>query len=436
MLMTINWKKLSYLEQLTALQRPILSQDKAFQEKVNALIEKVRWQGDTACRELTLRYDGAHLDKFKVSTQEMFAAEQAVNLKTQKIMQRVIKHLCAFHKPQKLKNFKVKTAPGVVCESIARGIERVGLYIPGGSAPLVSTVFMLGVPAMIAGCALRVLCTPPRSDGSIDPHILVAAEMCGIKQIFKIGGAQAIAAMAYGTETIPKVDKIFGPGNAWVTQAKMQVAQDAAGAMYDLPAGPSEVMVIADNDANPAFVAADLLSQAEHGSDSQVILVCVSNNFAARVNAEIEKQLLSLNRNEIAQASLKNSRMIVVDNIKVAMDIANLYAPEHLILQVDQPRQYLDLLQNAGSVFLGQWSPESAGDYVSGTNHVLPTYGYARNLSGLSVRDFMKTISIQTITKKGLAGIAESITTLANIEGLTAHANAVSLRIKGASNAK
>jgi histidinol dehydrogenase len=295
---------------------------------------------------------------------------------------------------------------------------------------------MLGVPAKIANCPTRIMCSPPRQEGGIDPNILVAAQLCGIEKIYKLGGAQAIAAMAYGTETIPKVDKIFGPGNSWVTQAKILVSQDAAGAIYDLPAGSSEVMVIADSSANPEFIAADLLSQAEHGGDSQVMLVCTDIDVSNKVSEAIERQIKVLSRRTIAEQALKNSCLIIVDNVIDAVGIANEYAPEHLIMQVEEPRRYLEKIQNAGSVFLGPWSPESAGDYASGTNHVLPTYGFAKNLSGLSVRDFMKTITIQELTRGGLTDIADTIRRLTTIEGLGAHKNAVDIRLGGDKNAE
>jgi histidinol dehydrogenase len=392
-------------------------------------MQQVRANGDAALKNMTKQYDQVDLIDLQVMPDEFAAAYQYVKPAILKALKRVCQQLYAFHEQQKLKDLCVETSPGIICESQARPIQRVGLYVPAGTAPLVSTVLMLGVPAQIAACPVRILCSPPQADGNIDPHILVAAQLCGIEKIYKVGGAQAIAAMAYGTETIPKVDKIFGPGNAWVTQAKMQAAQDAMGALYDLPAGPSEVMVIADSSANPEFVAADLLSQAEHDTASQVMLLCNSAQFADAVKIAIVKQIKKIPRQQIAQQALENSYCILIDTVAEAIAIANDYAPEHLILQVMQPRQYLPAIQNAGSIFLGPWSPEAAGDYASGTNHVLPTYGFAKSLSGLSVRDFMKTLSIQELTRAGLADIAETIRELTTVEGLNAHQQAIDIRL-------
>ena len=349
-------------------------------------------------------------------------------------MLKVIEQLNAFHSQRTPIDIRVETSPGIVCETRKLPIERVGLYIPGGSAPLVSTVLMLGVPAQIANCPLRVLCSPPTKEGAINPYILVAAELCGINKVYKVGGAQAIAAMAYGTETIPKVDKIFGPGNSFVTLAKMLVAQDVMGAVCDLPAGPSEVMIIADRSANPEFIAADLLSQAEHGSDSQVMLICTDAEVADKTKQAVMDQINNLSRRSIAAAALKNSYLILVDTVKEAIAVANEYAPEHLIVQVAEARSYLTEIKCAGSVFLGNWSPESAGDYVSGTNHVLPTYGFAKSLSGLSVGDFMKIMTVQELTKEGLNSVAWTIKELTEMEGLDAHYNAVTLRLRGENN--
>jgi histidinol dehydrogenase len=305
-----------------------------------------------------------------------------------------------------------------------------GIYVPGGTAPLISTVLMLGVPAQMAECPLRILSTPPNQDGSISPSILFAAKLCGIQNVFKVGGAQAIAAMAYGTQTIPKVDKIFGPGNSWVTQAKMQVSQDAFGSAIDMPAGPSEVMIIADDESNCDYVAADLLSQAEHGPDSQVLLITLSESFAIKTRQALIRQLAMLPRMQIAKQALENSSMIIVSTLEEAIEISNAYAPEHLILQIRNAKKYIPIIKNAGSVFIGPWTPETLGDYVTGANHVLPTNGYARSYSGLSVLDFMKFISFQTVTQQGLANIGPYAEKLAALEGLSAHKNAVSLRLK------
>ncbi len=436
MLSPIIWKKLSKDERLKLLQRPFKENGGDFTGKVQEIVNRVRSQGDVACKEMTKKFDGVDLTAFEVQAEEFEDARKKVSAVTRRAILRVIDQLNAFHSPQLLKNIKVETSAGIFCESQSRPIQRVGLYIPGGSAPLVSTVLMLGVPAKIASCPVRIMCSPPRQEGGIDSNILVAAELCGIEKIYKLGGAQAIAAMAYGTETIPKVDKIFGPGNSWVTQAKILVSQDAAGAIYDLPAGPSEVMVIADSGANPEFIAADLLSQAEHGSDSQVMLICTDIDLSNKVSGAIERQINVLSRRKISEQAFKNSYLIIVDSIFDAIDIANEYAPEHLIMQIEEPRCYLEKIQNAGSVFLGPWSPESAGDYASGTNHVLPTHGFAKNLSGLSVRDFMKTITIQELTRDGLTDIADTIRELATIEGLDAHKKAVDIRLGGDTNAE
>ena len=318
---------------------------------------------------------------------------------------------------------------GVLCERVSHPIDAVGLYVPAGTAPLPSAAIMLAVPAAIAGCPTRILCTPPRPDGTADPAVLTAASRAGVTDIFKAGGAQAIAAMAYGTETVPKVCKIFGPGNAWVTCAKSLVSGDAAGAAIDLPAGPSEVLVIADANASAEFVASDLLAQAEHGTDSQVVLVTDSHQLARAVAAELDEQLATLSRADIARAALGNSRLIVVDDLRTAVEVSNAYAPEHLILQVDGARELLPAVRNAGSVFVGQWTPESVGDYCSGTNHVLPTYGFARNYNGLGLDQFLRLMTVQELSREGLANLGDAVVRLAALEGLDAHAAAVTRRL-------
>jgi histidinol dehydrogenase len=326
-----------------------------------------------------------------------------------------------------LRPYAVETARGVVCERLVRPIDRVGLYIPAGTAPLPTTVLMLGVPARIAGCREVILCTPPRANGRADAAILAAAECCGIRHVFKVGGAQAIAAMAFGTETVPRCDKLFGPGNAWVTEAKRQAF--LADVAVDLPAGPSELLVVADASAKPVFVAADLLSQAEHGIDSQVVLVADDETLLDAVEREIDRQLRTLPREAMARVSLSNARSIRVDAIGTAFEIANAYAPEHLILAVREPRRWLDRVRSAGSVFLGDWTPEALGDYCSGTNHVLPTGGAARAFSGVGVASFQKTISVQAASPSGLAAIGDCAISLADAEGLAAHARAISTRL-------
>lgn len=424
------WKRLSNDQKKVMLQRPSAALSQELTQKVSDLIKKVQLQGDEALFSLTQQFDKVDLSTLTVTQEEFDAAMNQMQPQAIQSFERVISQLTAFHQPQKISNYIVETSPGIVCERIVVPIQRVGLYVPAGSAPLVSTVLMLGVPSRLAACPLRILCAPPNQEGKIDPYILVAARLCGIENIFKVGGAQAIAAMAYGTESIPQVDKIFGPGNRWVTLAKMLVSLDPQGAQLDMPAGPSEVMVIADDEANPAYVAADLLSQAEHGDDSQVILVCMSEAFAMAVNQQLKIQLDTLSRANRAAQSLQISLCIVVENQNDAITIANDYAPEHLILQLDNPRLYLPLIFTAGSLFLGSYSPESVGDYASGTNHVLPTAGFARSYSGLSLRDFTRTMSVQELTQEGLASIAETIRTLTDIEGLDAHQKAIDIRLQ------
>ena len=336
-----------------------------------------------------------------------------------------IANIRTFHAAQVQPVVRVETQPGVLCELRTQPISRVGLYVPGGSAPLPSTVMMLAIPASLAGCREVVLCTPsPASD-----EILFAARACGVRQVFAIGGAQAIAAMAYGTQTIPKVDKIFGPGNAYVTEAKGQVSRDWRGAAIDMPAGPSEVLVIADESANPAFVASDLLSQAEHGPDSQVVLVTTSASLADAIGSEIQAQLADLSRRDIAEQALKASLVILCDNLEEACAISNAYAPEHLIVQTRAPRDLLDKLENAGSIFLGAWTPESVGDYASGTNHTLPTYGYARTCSSLGLADYQRRYTVQELTADGIRGLGPIVQRIAQAEGLDAHKHAVTLRL-------
>jgi len=345
-------------------------------------------------------------------------------------MDLAIDNVRRFHRAQLAPDIRVETMPGVLCERVTHPIDAVGLYVPAGTAPLPSAAIMLAVPADIAGCPTRILCTPPRHDGTADPAVLAAASRAGVNEIYKVGGAQAIAAMAYGTESIPKVRKIFGPGNAWVTCAKTLVSTDAEGAAIDMPAGPSEVLVIADADASIEFVASDLLSQAEHGIDSQVVLLTTSSDLAANVVVELDEQLDTLSRKKIAAAALANSRIIVVDDVNIAVDVSNIYAPEHLILHVANPRGLLDRVRNAGSIFVGPWTPESAGDYCSGTNHVLPTYGFAQAWSGLGVDQFVRQMTVQEISREGLTNLGDAIVSLAGLEGLDAHAAAVTRRLR------
>lgn len=429
MMKIINWQTLTTSEQQKILARPQLHNADDILTKVKNIISNVRTKGDEALKEYTALYDHVALDSVEVRANEWEVADKIVLREIKTALEQAASQLQQFYQPQLPKQITVESIPGVVLTQEIRPLAKVGLYIPGGTAPLLSTVLMLGIPAKIANCPLRILCTPPRKDGNIDASILWAAQLCGIRQVFKVGGAQAIAAMAFGTKTIPKVDKIFGPGNTWVTAAKMLVAEDPNGAAIDLPAGPSEVMIIADNSANPKFIAADLLSQAEHGEDSQVILICDDNNLVEMVNNELEQQLSTLPRKAIASKALVNSAIIIVSDLSQAITIVNDYAPEHLLLQTKNPRTLLADIQTAGSIFIGNYSPEAAGDYASGTNHVLPTYGYARSYSGLSVTDFVKHMSVQELTREGLLQLSSSITTLASAEGLIGHRRAIEVRL-------
>jgi histidinol dehydrogenase len=425
----LDWQKLDESARTAVLRRPAQRDAAGLLERARQIVDDVRARGDDALREYTERLDGVRLESFAVTEQEFADAGAALTDEQQQALEKAIETVTRFHELQTLPALRLETAPGVVCERMTVALEAVGLYVPAGSAPLPSTALMLAVPAKIAGCPVRVMCTPPRPDGTADPAVLVAARLCGIRKVFKLGGAQAVAAMAYGTASVPKVVKIFGPGNSWVTAAKQIVAQDADGAALDMPAGPSEVLVIADESARPAFVAADLLAQAEHSPDAQVLLVTVSRHTAEACVAEVARQLAELPRREIAAQSIAESRVLLVPNITTAMDVCNRYAPEHLILQVTSPRHLLPLVRNAGSVFLGAWTPETMGDYCSGTNHVLPTYGHARAYSGLSVIDFVKRITVQELTADGLRHLGPTARTLARLESLDAHANAVSVRL-------
>lgn len=425
---TLIWNQLTAAEQAAALTRPVQTVAEQTRQTVAALIAEVRAGGDAALRAITQRFDGVAPESFEVSEAEFEAAENAVSAELRQALVEAIARIRTFHQAGIAQPYTVQTAPGVSCGKVIRPIGRVGLYVPAGSAPLPSTAMMLGVPAQLAGCAQVVLCTPPRKDGTADPAVLVAARLTGVQRVFKLGGAQAIAAMAYGTESVPASDKLFGPGNSFVTEAKQQVAQSGAAAI-DMPAGPSEVLVIADAGANAAFVAADLLSQAEHGPDSQVLLLSDSDALIAAVAAEVEKQVAQLGRETIARQALNASRLIRVESIGKAFDISNRYAPEHLILALRQPQDWLDQVQAAGSVFLGDYTPEALGDYCSGTNHVLPTAGAARAYSGVSVASFQNQISVQSASAEGMAAIGPCALTLARAEGLGAHANAVALRL-------
>lgn len=427
----IDWNALDAEAQARALTRPVQAVAAQTHEAVAALITQVREGGDAALRDITARFDGVAPESFEVSEAEFAAAELAVPAELRIAMQQAADRIDTYHRAGMAQPYAVETAPGVVCEKVIRPIRRVGLYVPAGSAPLPSTALMLGVPARLAGCREVVLCTPPRRDGSADPAVLVAARLTGVHRVFKIGGAQAIAAMAYGTTTVPACDKLFGPGNGFVTEAKQQVAQDGAAAI-DMPAGPSEVLVIADGGANPAFVAADLLSQAEHGPDSQVLLLSDDAALIAAVQREVEKQVALLSREAIARQALAASLLVKLEDIEQAFAISNRYAPEHLILALREPRSWLKHVEAAGSVFMGDYTPEALGDYCSGTNHVLPTAGAARAYSGVSVASFQNQISVQSASSEGIAGIGPCALIMARAEGLDAHANAVALRLGAA----
>ena len=430
---TTNWSELDDAGRNALLRRPAVAEERGIAADVARIIADVKRRGDMALRELSKRYDGADIDVPRVSSKEIAAANEELDTRQHAAIGLAIDNVRRFHAPQRPAPLRVETMPGVVCERVSHAIDAVGLYVPAGTAPLPSAAIMLAVPATIAECPTKIMCTPPRPDGTADPAVIVAATRAGVTDIFKVGGAQAIAAMAYGTASIPKVSKVFGPGNAWVTSAKAQVSADAEGAAMDLPAGPSEVLVIADSGASAEFVASDLLSQAEHGADSQVVLVTTSAVLADNVIAELEQQLESLSRASIARSALENSCLIVVQDLDTAVLVSNRYAPEHLILQTESPRALLPLLRNAGSIFVGRWTPESVGDYCSGTNHVLPTYGFARNYSGLGVDQFMRQTTVQELSRDGLDRLGDAVATLAEMEGLDAHAAAVSRRLKSTS---
>jgi histidinol dehydrogenase len=427
-----NWQTSNAEQQRKLLARPALARDANLAASVAAIVERVRREGDAALFDLTAKLDGVQLKSLEVGDAEIDESGARLTPRQRDAIEAAARNIETFHRLQLPTPIAVDTVPGVRCERVARPIESVGLYVPAGSAPLPSTALMLGVPAKLAGCGTRVLCSPPQADGRVHAAVLYAARVTGVQRVFKLGGAQAVAALAYGTETVPKVDKIFGPGNTWVTEAKAQVDRDPAGAARDYPAGPSEVLVIADASATAAFVASDLLSQAEHGVDSQVLLLTTSAELASAVAAEVEQQKARLTRRAIVDGALASSSAIVVPDLRTAFAIANRYAPEHLILQIATPRDWLSSVRNAGSVFLGPWTPESVGDYCSGTNHVLPTYGFARRYSSLGVGDFLRSMTVQELTVEGLRNIGPVATTLAELEGLDAHAAAVSLRLKAA----
>ena len=412
-------------------ERPSFEQNQ-LEQTVQEVIENVRQNGNKALCDYSLKFDGIELNQFLVSENELEIASKNVSVELKNAIQLAKSNIEKFHLSQVEESKVIETSKGVSCWRKSVGIEKVGLYIPGGTAPLFSTILMLGIPAKIAGCKEIVLCTPPQKDGSINPAILYTAQLGGITKVYKVGGAQAIAAMAFGTTQIPQVYKIFGPGNQYVTKAKELIQRE--GIAIDMPAGPSEVLVIADESCNPAFVAADLLSQAEHGADSQVILLSDSISVINQTIVELEKQLKELPRKDMAEKALENSRAVQLNSIEECIEFSNIYAPEHLIIASEVAENYVDSIMNAGSVFLGNYSCESAGDYASGTNHTLPTNGYARNYSGVSVDSFVRKITFQKLTKQGIIEIGPAIELMAEAEELFAHKNAVTLRLKSLQN--
>jgi len=425
---TFIYSELSKGQVLRLTKRPAINFTRTF-EIVKPVINEIKSRGLKAALKYAKKFDGLDGNDFIVTENEIRQAKKNIAPQIKKAVDSAYANIRKFHLKQLPASFEIETVRGVKCSREYRAIEDVALYIPGGTAVLPSTMLMLGVPAQIAGCKRVVVCSPAK-DGKINEVLLYAAGKCGIKEFYKIGGAQAIALLAYGDKKIPGVSKILGPGNQYVTAAKLLVSIDPDGCAIDMPAGPSELLVIADETANPAFVAADLLSQAEHGTDSQVILITDSRTFLKRVDAEIKKQLRLIPRKEYAAVALKNSFTLLVDNIEEGIDFSNLYAPEHLIINVKNPNKYKSKVKNAGSVFFGNFSPESAGDYASGTNHSLPTYGFAKTFGGVTVESFMKPVTFQSLSAEGLKNISETIITLAETEDLTAHKKAVEIRLR------
>jgi len=426
----IDWQTISPQQKKDALARPAIADNALLSTQVANILSRVQSQGDKALLSLTEQFDGIALSTLSVTTEQVAQAKLALTDKRLKAIHTAYEQIKSFHSAQTPSDIFVETCPGVRCTLKTESIESVGLYIPAGSAPLPSTVLMLGVPAQLAGCKRTVLVCPPDKNGQLANEILVAASLCEITEIYTVGGAQAIAALAYGTESISAVNKVFGPGNRYVTEAKKQLSQQVAGFAIDMPAGPSEVLVIGDAQANPAFIAADLLSQAEHGADSQVILLTDSEQLIKDVADELDKQVQLLSRKDIALQALKQSRLILTKNLSQAVEVSNLYGPEHLIVQTENPQPLLTNLRNAGSIFVGAYTPESAGDYASGTNHVLPTYGYSKVISSLSLADFSRRYTVQEISKTGLQNLAECIIELTDAEGLDAHQRAVTIRLE------
>ena len=424
------WKNLCDEVRESALERPQTISDASLIAGVQEILSDVRQNGDEAVKRFTKKFDGVVVNALEFPASDLKAAWDALPPSDQAVIERARRNIKLFHEAQIQGPIEVETEPGVLCQRISRAIETAGLYVPGGTAPLVSTLLMLAVPAQVAGVQNRIVVTPPGKDGSVNKTILAAAYRCNVSRLFVVGGAQAIAALAYGTESIPKCDKIFGPGNSWVAAAKSLVAQEPGGPAIDLPAGPSEAMVVADESANPVFVASDLLSQAEHDTVAQVVCVATSLKVAKNIELEIETQVTDLPREKIARESLKHGRMVIAEDRASIIDIINRYAPEHLIVQLRDPDTYVGAIRNAGSIFLGPWTPESVGDYASGTNHTLPTNGAARAYSGITLESFLKYTSVQKLTKQGLKRLGPAVERLAEMEGLDAHKRAVSLRLE------
>jgi len=429
-----RWNEENQQAQQAVLTRPAVTASKEVEAICIDILNAVKTEGDAALLKMAKEFDKRETPRLLVPVEEINQAEQLLSSELKAAIETAYANVKRFHQAQLPKDIKLTTQPGVLCELKYQAIEAVGIYVPGGSAPLPSSVIMQGVLAQLSGAQTVVLTTPVKADETINPAILYAAKLCGIKTIVESGGAGAIAAMAYGTESVPKVNKIFGPGNSFVTMAKQLVAQTIPGMAIDMPAGPSEVLVIADERANPDFIAADLLSQAEHGADSQVILLCNSERIIEKTQQALTEQLAKLSRKDTAEQALANSSLILVDSVDQAFAVSAQYGPEHLILQLADAQPYLSLVKNAGSVFVGDYTPESAGDYASGTNHVLPTYGYSATYSSLNLLDFFRTYTVQTISKNGLRELSKAILPLAAAEGLDAHANAVSIRLEAMNN--
>ncbi len=426
----LTWSTLSASQQQQVLARPAIADNANLATAVAAIISDVNTAGDAALYSFTEKFDRVKLSSLALNSNEVSKASSRLSSKRKQAIHTAYQQIDRFHQAQVANDITVETMPGVVCTLKTEAIASVGLYIPAGSAPLPSTVLMLGVPAKIAGCERVVLVCPPDINGSIADEIIFAADLCGINEIYTLGGAQAIAALALGTQTITAVNKVFGPGNRFVTEAKKQLSQQVPGFAIDMPAGPSELLVIADNSANAAFVASDLLSQAEHGPDSQVILLTDSVELLQAVKQQLDQQVELLSRKDIAKQALEQSRLILTADLKQAVQVSNLYGPEHLSVQTRQPQLLMKDLRNAGSIFVGDFSPESAGDYASGTNHVLPTYGYSKVVSSLSLADFSRRYTVQELTRSGLQSLAETIIELTDAEGLDAHQRAVTIRLE------